>query len=272
MIALGEKFGEWTVIADSGKRTAHREIIWQCKCTCGTIRNVKTKILRNESKPRSCGCSRKKSAERWFHSQYSRGDGCWEWKGTLNQGGYGKFRSISASRVAWIYANGPISKGQQVCHSCDNRKCVNPDHLFLGSIADNMQDKVAKNRQAKGSKIGVSILNEQMVLDIRKMRISGCEFEEIAKTFNISWWLVRSLCKDRHWKHVPLGDESSAVKHIRKPPKGSAQWKAKLTEEKVTEIKKMLAEGMIVKTIAEKMNISLSAIYDIKQGRTWTHC
>lgn len=209
---IGEKFGMLTIVSDSGKKSKNRERIWECLCDCGTIKNIESKLLRRLDRPRSCGCSRKIPATKRFHSNYIKTEGCWEWTGTLNAGGYGKFRGSTSNRAAWIYSKGYIQKGMQVCHSCDNRKCVNPDHLFLGSISDNMADKVAKNRQAKGSKIHNSILTEEVVLSIRKDRISGLEYEELSKKYSVGWDNIRYICKNRLWKHVPLGEESSEVK------------------------------------------------------------
>lgn len=70
-----------------------------------------------------------------------------------------------------------------------------------------MKDKNSKNRQAKGSKIGNSILDEEKVLEIRRKRLSGAEYQSLAEEFKISWDLVRCVCKNSQWKHVSLGEE-----------------------------------------------------------------
>lgn len=76
---------------------------------------------------------------------------CWWWTGALDGQGYGRVRRDKvlhpAHRLAWIDANGPIPDGLYVCHRCDNRKCVRPDHLFLGTAKDNTQDMIAKGRR-----------------------------------------------------------------------------------------------------------------------------
>lgn len=75
---------------------------------------------------------------------------CWIWKGHKNKDGYGNFsirRKTSAShRYSWIFHKGEITKGMNVLHSCDNRYCVNPEHLFLGTQRDNMEDMIRKGR------------------------------------------------------------------------------------------------------------------------------
>lgn len=87
-----------------------------------------------------------------FWSKVNKENECWIWNGGLTKKGYGQFHSKKieesrAHRVAWLIVYGPIPKGLHVCHKCDIRSCVNPDHLFLGTNQDNVNDKVAKNRQ-----------------------------------------------------------------------------------------------------------------------------
>lgn len=91
----------------------------------------------------------------WSQVRRESGTGCWEWTGSTIPKGYGQFRydgdNELAHRISWAIANGPIPDGVMVCHHCDNRICVRPDHLFLGDAFDNMQDMVAKGRHYQRS-------------------------------------------------------------------------------------------------------------------------
>lgn len=76
--------------------------------------------------------------------------GCWEYQGTINSNGYGQLafagRRISTHRLSWMLFNGPIPDGLFACHRCDNKKCVNPEHLYVGTHQDNMKDAVERRR------------------------------------------------------------------------------------------------------------------------------
>jgi hypothetical protein len=83
-----------------------------------------------------------------------RTSGCWEWQQTIDASGYGRLtragrQGVKAHRVAWECANGPIPDGLWVLHRCDNRRCVNPEHLYVGDRADNMADMVERGRSTR---------------------------------------------------------------------------------------------------------------------------
>ncbi len=96
--------------------------------------------------------------EERFWSKVEKTSTCWLWKASMYPNGYGAFKCYGktrgAHRIAWEIVNGSIPKNLLVCHTCDVRACVNPDHLFLGSYKDNVQDMVTKQRynSANGNK------------------------------------------------------------------------------------------------------------------------
>ena len=94
------------------------------------------------------------NAERRFWGNVLKGLGCWEWQRSTGSHGYGQFyprksAPVLAHRYSWEITNGPIQDGLHVLHHCDNKKCVRPDHLFLGTPADNAADKCSKGRQSR---------------------------------------------------------------------------------------------------------------------------
>jgi hypothetical protein len=94
-----------------------------------------------------------KRAEHRFWSRVQKSSGCWNWTGGLNYWGYGQMafmgKTMGAYRASWIIHNGPIPNGFFVLHRCDNRRCVNPGHLWLGTQKDNIQDAVRKGRHRR---------------------------------------------------------------------------------------------------------------------------
>ena len=97
----------------------------------------------------------KDKVKKRFWAKVNKTDTCWMWVAYIGQQGYGKFRfngrSTTAHRVSYEIHNGPIPNKLHVCHSCDVKQCVNPDHLWLGTAKDNMADRDAKGRGGKNT-------------------------------------------------------------------------------------------------------------------------
>jgi hypothetical protein len=128
--------------------------------------------------------------------------GCHEFTGHIMPNGYGQIhyngKTHYAHRIAYELAKGPLN-GMYVLHTCDNRKCVNPDHLFLGTFDDNMADMVAKKRQAHGEKnYHARLSNDQ----VKKIRSEVGTHGEIASRYGVSCSLISQIRSGRIWKYV----------------------------------------------------------------------
>ena len=110
----------------------------------------------------------------------------------------------TASRVMYQIVNGNIPKGLFVLHTCDNRMCINPDHLYLGTFYQNMYDMVKRNRQNRGEDRPSAKLTNKNVLTIRKLLLKGISCIEIRKLFNISRQSITDIKMNRTWKHICL--------------------------------------------------------------------
>lgn len=145
--------------------------------------------------------------ERFFRRVGKLDSGCWVWLGSLNNG-YGQFRRddgsiILSHRLSHLMHSGSSIDGLVVMHKCDNPKCVNPDHLALGTQAENVQDMREKGREKKrgapGMQHGMSKLTDALVVEIRGSQESG---PSIAKRLGISTTTVYDVRNRRIWKHI----------------------------------------------------------------------
>jgi len=131
---------------------------------------------------------------------------CWEWVGKKDKDGYGctnyKTRNLRAHRAAWMVNKGAIPKGICVCHSCDNPSCVNPSHLFLGTVAENNRDRDMKGRMGRGN----SRFYKDDVIKMRSLHLEGESYSEIGRIFGTSATTVRRVVLKITWKRVGQND------------------------------------------------------------------
>jgi hypothetical protein len=145
-----------------------------------------------------------------FWAKVEKTGGCWLWTAALSDRGYGRFaldgKNRHAHRIAYELTFGTILDGLFVCHSCDNRRCVNPAHLWLGTLAENNADRDAKGRHgdtaARGERSGHSKLTEQDVLTIRQLAAEGVRHRAIARRYGVNPSQISLIVRRINWKHI----------------------------------------------------------------------
>lgn len=150
-----------------------------------------------------------KSLTERFWNKVKKTKGCWFWTGAILQvTGYGCFAANPnklAHRAAWEFINGAIPNGLCVLHRCDNRRCVNPDHLFLGTHQDNSDDmfKKGRNRQPKGEKSHRALLSNAQVRKIKKLYFpQKLGYRKLAKMFGVHFVTIGDIIRGTTWSHI----------------------------------------------------------------------
>lgn len=194
-----------------------------CQCGCGQRTNIarcddlRYGTVRGEPLRYINGHNKRSplTAEERFWSYVDRGGECWEWQAYRDKDGYGRFtvRELfpspkGAHQLAYILTKGPIPEGMNVCHSCDNPPCCNPDHLFLGTTLVNVRDKIAKGRIVVGvlplgeDRPGATLRNDQ-AREIRALYAAGgITQKQIARQFGTSRSTVAEIVQGKRWRHV----------------------------------------------------------------------
>ena len=143
-----------------------------------------------------------------FESKFTKSEGCWEWNAYKNSDGYGVIwiieRVQKAHRVAYQLYVGEIPEGMCVCHRCDNPSCVNPEHLFLGTNADNVRDRDNKGRDANrcGEKNGRAKLTEAQVVEIRERMGGGERGVDLARQFGVTRDEILKIFRRISWASI----------------------------------------------------------------------
>jgi len=136
--------------------------------------------------------------------------GCWDWQGCIQSNGYARvtfeYVTMGAHRLSYLAFKGLIPKGHDVCHKCDNRKCVNPEHLFIGTRLDNMKDAVSKSRQSKGDKLSIPRRGDKSYLakltwgQVREIRASTLTTRQLANIYHVSADNIRRIKNNNTWR------------------------------------------------------------------------
>ena len=174
---------------------------------------------------------------------------CWVWVGGTFSSGYGSFwlsgRSSHAHRVAWELTYGKIPDGLFVLHCCDRPLCVRPEHLFIGTHADNVRDRDEKGRQARGDRSGARLHPET--------RSRGRRHSIIMR------------------RVAARGDRNAARLYPERTPRGELVGTSKLTANGVRRIRRLSEQGLSQCEIAKHTSVCRSQVGNILRGESWRH-
>ncbi len=130
--------------------------------------------------------------------------GCWLWTGATLNDRYGyvyyKGKMNTTHRVSWSLVNGPIPPGKLVCHKCDVKLCVNPDHLYAGTHRNNMRDKVVREKQLRGETHPGAKLTDEEAQTIKNDKAS--KGVDLARKYGVGSATISEIRNGRHWTHL----------------------------------------------------------------------
>lgn len=149
----------------------------------------------------------------WARVIKSPVNGCWSWEGEVI-GGYGRMyfdnRTRLAHVISWYLFSGSWPKaGQLICHTCDNRLCTNPAHLYLGNYKTNTRDRMMRQRCAVGDRNGRAALTSEQVEQIRSKYTTEDNFEAIAREYGITGASVSNILNRKTWKHLTTKENNN---------------------------------------------------------------
>ena len=213
------------------------------------------------------------SAFERFNRQHEKGatpDECWKWTAATDAEGYGKFRGMvgtvaynKAHRFSWAYhTQSEILRGMMVCHSCDNPRCVNPAHLWLGDARDNVHDMHRKGRAPYqgGERSHRAKITETQALAI----LADCRpYTAIAAEYGVTTMTVSDIKCRRSWSHLKVDFIGHAPRVS--PKRGKSD---RINPDIVREIRTSEARGV---DLADKFKVSVQLITAIRKRRAWAH-
>lgn len=223
----------------------------------------------------------------WSKVDISEGSLCWEWQGSFFDTGYGFLtinvptergnKTVSAHRTSFCISRGYLPTGLHVCHKCDNRRCVRPDHLFSGTARDNLLDMASKGRSLKGdrnpsrtqnSKMprgvrhGNSVFTDDVVQEIRWFCDQGCTYPQVAALYGANSVTIGYIARRQTWKHLP--EESG------KPFMLKRRNSERFSVEEIREIRTLRKQGNTLRAIALQFNVpSVATIHAIVSGKQY---
>ena len=218
-----------------------------------------------------------------FESQINKIGGCWLWTGEIcPHGQHGIIRSggqiLSAYRLSYEIYKGEIPEGKCVCHTCDVRSCVNPDHLWIGTQQENIRDALQKGRMNNcGENNGQSKLTEKQVIEIVSLyRTNTYSQDQLGKMYNVNHTIIHNIITGKSWKHLDLdrsfrkgrgsvGDKNGTKLHPETVRRGEDHPGTKISNYIVAEIRSLSSEHT-QRELAKIFNISQTQVGRILRG------
>jgi len=217
------------------------------------------------------------------------GTPCWLWTGGLFRGGYGKVRGAGktrkAHRVAYELVTGQAPPDLLACHRCDVPACVNPGHIFFGTVADNNADREAKGRTARGVRSGMythpesrsigsangrARLSEESARAIARPFAAGESQRALAVEFEVSKATIGNVTSGAYWRHAVDAADVTPKMPRGARTRGVDNPSAKLTPEKAAAIRVAYERGDgSFSVIGRAFGVSRSTVHHIVRGRTW---
>lgn len=214
----------------------------------------------------------------WNRTETEPNTGCTLWLGPRARRGYGITRwngkTRQAHRIAYELGIGPIPRGLCVLHRCDTPPCVNPAHLFVGTQQDNVADRDAKGRTARGERCahphhgeqnGRAILTWERVRMIRDEYVAGVGCAALMARHRLPRSTVNEIISGRHWPDAAW----SATREAMRRALNGRHPRARLSHEQVAAIRSRRARGESYSAIARAFSVTTGTIAHILTGRTW---
>lgn len=199
-----KEFCEFVAVRKEGRIKQRRNTCYEC--------NYRKHVFKSFTWKTATKKQMLEQLEKRFNKYVIKQDGCWSWKGFIRPDGYTRMRigfhtvkkSVGGHVVSWMIHkkvlkfDGFMEEGFYILHKCDNRKCTNPKHLYLGNNQDNMIDMVTR-RRCKHAKLTVG-----QVRNIKKMLIEKVKIKDIAAQYNVNRATIRDIRNGLTWKHVKI--------------------------------------------------------------------
>ena len=198
--------GRW-LIDGTQFSAAHSGPLFRVRLVCWRLHDLRNLRHYQIHGIRMHGESMKRTTKEDFEKRFQVTPGCWLWTGYLNISGYGRLsiggKMKLAHRASYEFYVGPIQDGLCVCHKCDNPKCVNPDHFFLGTINDNTQDMIKKGRKVSAKRPGEMHNNAKLTdAAVAEARASSLPLHVLAKKYGVSPSTMSVARNGKTWTHL----------------------------------------------------------------------